>query len=273
MINRLTTRNQVYSENKTMAEKHYNIDYLSETMKLLQGVKHKSYTYFESTPDGGTIVDLGCGTGQDLCHMARAFQGNNLHFIGIDHDPKMISKAKELIETDNNVEFFVGDALHLPLDDEAVGGIRMERLVQHIAKPVALFKEVYRVVKIGGRAVIVESDWKSISFYNGNLSVSDKLNNYLSTKKVNNGKAAQSLTTYLRNIGFRKITLEVTPFVLSSYNDACTYLWIDKMIAEMLTLDLITQAEHDDFVAAQKYADEQGFFSCSMNIVVVSGVK
>lgn len=256
-----------------MAEKHYDRNYLSDTMKILHGVKHKSYTYFDAVPHGGTIADVGCGTGQDVLNMARIFDGNCLRFIGIDHDANMIDKEKEKVETDNRVAFVVGDALHLPLGDLEADGIRMERLVQHIADPMALFTEVYRVLKGGGRAVIVESDWKSISFYHGDVAVSDKLNAYLSTKKVTHGKAAQSLTTYLKDTGFHEITIEVIPFVLNSYNDACTYLWIDKIINELLTLDLITQDAHDNFVAAQKSAEEQGFFACSMNIVLVSGVK
>ena len=78
-----------------MAEKHYNSAYLSDTMRLLQGVKTKSYTFFESVTDDGTLVDLGCGTGQDVLNMARTFLGNNLRFIGIDHDANMIAKDKE----------------------------------------------------------------------------------------------------------------------------------------------------------------------------------
>ncbi len=256
-----------------MAEKHYNSTYLSDTMRLLQGVKTKSYTFFESVTDDATLVDLGCGTGQDVLNMARTFSGDNLRFIGRDHDANMIGKDKEPTALDPRSEFLVGDALHIPLADTTVDGIRMERLVQHVADPKALFTEVYRVVKDGGRVVIVESDWKSIAFYQGDLTVADKLNEYLSAKKVNNGKAAQSLSTYLDQWGFGKVTAEVFPFVLTSYADACTYLWIDKMIEEMVALDWITATQQQAFVAAQQAADARGFFACSMNIVLVSAVK
>ncbi|NGM61990.1 methyltransferase domain-containing protein [Sphingobacterium sp. SGG-5] len=259
--------------NENMAEKHYNIDYLTETVKILGGVKERSYEYFRSVPDGGTIVDLGCGTGQDVLNMARIFEGSHFNLIGIDHDPNMIKKGHELADTDTGITFLLADVATIPLSDTSANGIRMERLVQHVPNPLGLFTEVYRVLHGDGVVVVVESDWKSLSFYNGDLAVSDKINDYLSAQKVNNGRAAQSLSTYLNTTGFRNIAIAVQPFVLTRYQDACTYLWIDKMIDEMLTLHLIDEKEHKDFIEAQKHADETGYFSCSMNIVTVSAIK
>ncbi len=256
-----------------MAEKHYDIDYLTETVKILGHVKQKSYEYFKSLPNGGTIVDLGCGTGQDVLNMAHTFANNQFKFIGIDHDPNMIKKGNELADSNPAISFLLSDVLNLPLPDASVNGIRMERLVQHIPDPIGLFIEVHRVLSDGGIIVLVESDWKSLSFYNGDLSVTDKLNDYLSSRKVNNGRAAQSLSTYMNTIGYSNISIEVQPFVLTSYEDACTYLWIEKMVDEMLALRLIEESEHQNFIEAQKYADKLGFFSCSMNIVVVSARK
>jgi ubiquinone/menaquinone biosynthesis C-methylase UbiE len=256
-----------------MYEKHYNLDYLSETLKLLSGVKQKSYTYFNSIPEGGTIVDLGCGSGQDVLNMSRMFDTNKFEFIGIDHDPEMIAAGQSAIQDESNVKFLMSNVLEVPLSEAAVDGIRMERLVQHIAEPLKLFKETHRLLKDDGLVVIVESDWNSLSFYNGENTTADKLNHYLSEQKVNNGRAAQSLTAYLSNTGFSQIAIEIFPFVLKSYDDACKYLWIDKMIDEMLSLNIIEATERDRFIESQKHADQFGYFSCSMNIVVVSAVK
>ncbi|MNT97468.1 hypothetical protein D3C71_2141830 [compost metagenome] len=73
--------------------------------------------------------------------------------------------------------------------------------------------------------------------------------------------------------GCSQIAIEVFPFVLKRYEEACKYLWIDKMIDEMHVLDLIGADERDHFIESQRHADQSGYFSCSMNIVVVSAVK
>lgn len=256
-----------------MYQKHYNLDYLAETLKILSGVKRQSYTYFNDIVNGGTIVDLGCGAGKDVLNMSHMFDADKFEFVGIDHDPEMIAAGNNAIEKELNVKFLVSNVLAVPLADETVDGVRMERLVQHIAEPLKLLKETYRILKANGLVVIVESDWNSLSFYNGDPTITAKLNHYLTEKKVNNGKAAQSLTAYLDQTGFSEITCEVFPFVLKRYEDACTYLWIDKMIDEMVALNMIGANERDQFVAAQMHADQRGYFSCSMNIVVVSAVK
>lgn len=256
-----------------MYEKHYNIDYLAETLKLLSGVKEKSYAFFKDIPDGGTIVDLGCGSGQDVLNMSRMFNNDKLGFIGIDHDPEMIAAGNKAIQNESNVKFLVSNVLEIPLPDTSVDGVRMERLVQHLSDPLTLFKEIQRILKDKGVIVVVESDWNSLSFYNGDSNTTAKLNHYLTGRKVNNGKAAQSLSTYLMESGCSQIAIEVFPFVLKRYEDACKYLWIDKMIDEMHVLDLIGADERDHFIESQRHADQSGYFSCSMNIVVVSAVK
>lgn len=256
-----------------MHEKHYNIDYLTETLKILSGVKQKSYAYFQAIPDGGTIVDLGCGSGQDVLNMSHMFSANKFELIGVDHDPEMIAACKNAIQTESNVKFLVSNVLDVPLPEAAVDGVRMERLVQHIFDPLNLFKEIHRILKDEGLVVIVESDWNSLSFYNGDSTTAAKLNHYLTEKKVNNGRAAQALSAYLSKTGFSQIAIEVCPFVLKSYEDACKYLWIDKMIDEMLSLNIIEASERDHFIESQMHADQFGYFSCSMNIVVVSAVK
>lgn len=256
-----------------MYEKHYNLDYLTETLKILSGVKQKSYTYFNDIPEGGTIVDLGCGSGQDVLNMSRMFNTNKFEFIGIDHDSEMISAGQAAIQDESNVKFLVSNVLEVPLAETSVHGVRMERLVQHIREPLNLFKETHRILKDKGIVVVVESDWNSLSFYNGDSAIADKLNCYLTQQKVHNGRAAQSLTTYLNKMGFSEITIEVFPFVLRNYDDACKYLWIDKMIDEMFSLSIIEATERDRFIESQKHADQLGYFSCSMNIVIASAVK
>lgn len=253
-------------------EKHYNIDYLTETAKILGTVKEKSYECFKDVYNG-TVIDLGCGTGNDVVNMAKLFAQNGLELIGIDHDVAMIKKAEDSKEGLVNVKFLLGDALNLPFTNASVKGIRMERLVQHVADFARLFDEVYRLLEKGGVIVILESDWKSFSLYNGDSVVADKLNRYLWSTKVNNGGAAQSLTAYLRAYRFDDVKLEVLPFILSSYQEACTYLWLDVILNEMLSKGLLHDKEHNLFVEALDTADKNGFFRCSMNFVIATARK
>ncbi len=43
---------------------------------------------------GSTVYDLGCSTGATLFELARRLPDMNLHFVGMDNSPAMISKAR-----------------------------------------------------------------------------------------------------------------------------------------------------------------------------------
>jgi ubiquinone/menaquinone biosynthesis C-methylase UbiE len=256
-----------------MAEKHYDASYLVDTVEILGQLKYNSYRYFETLPENSIVVDLGCGTGQDVLNMAKVFETKGFKFIGIDHDPIMIKNNESAADEHDNVNFLIADVSKLPFSDKETQGIRMERLVQHIPEPFELFKEVYRVLNEDGIVVVMESDWNSLTFYNGDPSIMDKITSFLVSQKVKNGRAAQSLTAYLKSSNFQQIKVEVYPFVLKSYEEACKYLWIDKILSEMLALKLIDQREYDDFVESQVESDRSNYFSSTMNIVIASAIK
>lgn len=57
------------------------------------------------------IVDLGCGTGDDLMHFKKRFQKENIQLIGVDHSQAMLTRAKEKLndQTNNPIEFVHSD--------------------------------------------------------------------------------------------------------------------------------------------------------------------
>ena len=42
-----------------------------------------------------TVLDLGCGTGDDLIHFKNHFRDRNVHLIGLDHSRAMLDRARE----------------------------------------------------------------------------------------------------------------------------------------------------------------------------------
>lgn len=254
-----------------MSQKHYDISYLEGTAKLLGNLKKHSYQPFLEI-SGGTIADLGCGTGMDVINMAKTLD-QKVKVVGVDHDPQMIEKAKASAEGIENVDFILSETYPLAYDDGALSGVRAERLFQHLKNSETVFGEIKRVLATDAPVVIVETDWKSLSFYNGDAATERKISQYLTEEKINNGLAAQKLTSYLEQGGFRDIRLEIFPFVLRTYKEACDYIWIDRIITEMAEKNYISAAECDAFIAALKNADAQQHFGCAINIVVASCIK
>ncbi|MBA2279928.1 MAG: methyltransferase domain-containing protein [Acidimicrobiia bacterium] len=56
----------------------------------------------------------------------------------------------------------VASAESLPFADREVVGYRAERLYQHLADPVACAAEALRILRSGGRLVLVDQDWDAL---------------------------------------------------------------------------------------------------------------
>lgn len=57
----------------------------------------------------------------------------------------------------------VGDATRLPFGDGEFNATHSERVFQHLPHPEAALAEMVRVTQAGGRIVVAEADWGTIS--------------------------------------------------------------------------------------------------------------
>lgn len=108
-----------------------------------------------SLTPGQTVLDLGSGGGMD-CFLAAKTVGDKGHVIGVDMTPEMIDKAranaKRLKLT--NVEFRQGYLEELPIEKNTVD-VAISNCVINLAPDKAkVFKEVFRVLKTGGRLAV-----------------------------------------------------------------------------------------------------------------------
>jgi len=95
---------------------------------------------------GARLLDVGCGTGWLADHFA--------HYTGLDGSPDAVAAA---VERGRNV------ALHdvaepLPCEDASFDAVVMKDLLEHVPDPVALVREVRRVLRPGGRVFASSPD-------------------------------------------------------------------------------------------------------------------
>ncbi|MEO6979058.1 MAG: methyltransferase domain-containing protein [Mucilaginibacter sp.] len=254
-----------------MANKHYDINYLQTSRRLLLNLKEHSYTFFQNI-NSGTIIDLGCGAGNDVIELAK-ITGKDVNITGIDHDPVMLQEAKEQSEGISNVDFILSEAYPLPFEDETISGLRTERVIQHLFNPEQVIGEVSRILKKESPLVIIETDWSSLSFYTEFVDVQKKVNAYYTDVKINNGFAAAKLVSYLQQNNFRNIKFEIHPFVTDNLKTANELFKIEQMITEAAEKGYIREQESGAFSDALQKSDDGHYFACSVNLVIASCVK
>ena len=112
-------------------------------------------TAFARLRPGEVVVDLGCGGGLDVL-LAAEKVGPTGKAIGIDMTPEMLERAREaaLRMGATNTEFRHATIDDLPLDTESVDCIVSNCVINLAPDKGAVFREMFRVLKVGGRVAI-----------------------------------------------------------------------------------------------------------------------
>ena len=104
---------------------------------------------------GDTVMDLGSGGGLD-CFLSAKKVGPKGKVIGVDMTPEMIAKAQAnaLKVGAANVEFRQGQIEFLPVADGEVDVVISNCVINLSPDKPAVFREMYRVMKAGGRVAV-----------------------------------------------------------------------------------------------------------------------
>lgn len=103
---------------------------------------------------GETVVDLGCGRGQDVVRAAgRVGPGGAV--IGVDLSDEMLEKARRAIPPSlANVRLVRSDLAALDLGDAVADAVVSNCTINHAPDKAAVYREIWRVLKPRGRFVV-----------------------------------------------------------------------------------------------------------------------
>jgi SAM-dependent methyltransferase len=101
---------------------------------------------------GKTVLDLGCGTGENIIPLIE----RGARVIAIDISPDLVEIAKQRISNANlEASISAGDACHTGLPDESVDIIFCMALIHHLDIEVVR-EEMWRILRKGGAIILRE---------------------------------------------------------------------------------------------------------------------
>lgn len=123
---------------------HYSDELRPYSNYILLLCKHLAEKYYKAQK--GKLLDVGCGRGESVA----VFNKLGFDAYGVDLEATAPKTLKADLETDN-----------LPFPDNSFDFLMCKSTIEHIRNVYHLTQEMYRVLKPGGKIVIMTGDWKA----------------------------------------------------------------------------------------------------------------
>ena len=109
-------------------------------------------------PRPSDILDIGCGTGS--LSLLAAEQGHRV--TGVDLSPAMVDRARAKLAGRDAV-FLVGDAMAPPVGEQRFDAVLVRHLLWALPDPARVLRHWRGLLRPGGRLVLVEGVWGTVS--------------------------------------------------------------------------------------------------------------
>ncbi|MFW9970735.1 MAG: class I SAM-dependent methyltransferase [Candidatus Odinarchaeota archaeon] len=167
----------------------------------------------------GSLVDIGCGSGNLIVQIAKKI--SNLNLMGIDISEEIIKTAIKRAEESGvleKVNFKVGNVDKLPLLNDSIDFIVNTLSLHHWSDPIMAFKEIYRVLNENGTCIVFDFRRNSRKFFYGLLKFATKIVVPKPLKRINEPLGSlmaaynkSEISQILSEIPF--IEIEIKPFL------------------------------------------------------------
>jgi arsenite methyltransferase len=214
--------------------------------------------------EGEQVLDIGSGPGLLAYDMAIAV-GDKGRICGIDVSGAMLAMASNRCIEQPWTEFWTADATQIPYPDGRFDAAVCTQVYEYVSDIPAALAELHRVLRPGGRAVILDTDYGSLIIHTEDAA---RMSRVLSAwdKHFVHGHLPRMLTRQLREAGFAVRRRAAIPMFNPEFQDN-TYG--KGMLAMMASFAVgrngVSQHEADAWFAEFATLSEEGKFFFSLN--------
>jgi ubiquinone/menaquinone biosynthesis C-methylase UbiE len=185
----------------------------------------------------------------------------------------MIKLAEKRCSQFSNVAFVECDATDLDIDDASADAVTCIQVLLYIADVDKALAEMHRVLKPGGRAIIMETDWRSAVLNSNDEILTEKIIEAWD-KAVPSARLPARLEPLLLRAGFTSVQAEAFPLLSTDCTPNGYSMTMMTQCAEAACKQgIITKSESQDWLEAlARLGAEDAYFFC-VNRFLFSAVK
>ena len=156
------------------------------------------------------ILDVGCGPGFYITELLEAV-GREGSIVGLDASADMLAVAAKRAERHDNVTFHKADATSLPVPDASFERAICVQVLEYVRDVPAALKEMYRALRPGGRVLVWDVDWATVSWQAIDRQLARRVL-AVWDKHLKHPSLPRTLAAQLRNAGFEDVRMDAHAF-------------------------------------------------------------
>lgn len=213
---------------------------------------------------GERILDVGCGPGFTVAELLDEV-GPEGSVVGVDRSPEMLALAGQRTERRANVELHEADATDLPVADEDFDAAVSVQVLEYVPNVAAALAQIHRALRAGGRAVVWDVDWATVSWRSRDESRMERVL-HAWDGHLAHASLPGTLAPLLRSAGFADVGVEAHAFatieLTSDAYGAGVFPLIEQYVAGR---EEIGPEEASAWAAEQRELAEAGefYFACT----------
>jgi arsenite methyltransferase len=212
---------------------------------------------------GERILDVGCGPGFYCVELLEEV-GPEGSIVGLDSSAPMLALAARRCEGHGNVEFDEADATSLPVEDASFDAALCVQVLEYVPDLPAGLAELYRAVRPGGRVVVWDVDWATVSWHSADPA---RMTRVLRAwdKHLAHPSLPRTLAPAMRSAGFENVEMTAHSFATADFEPdtygAATVPLLSSFVAGRSG---VSKDEAKAWAAEQRELGQRGefYFAC-----------
>jgi ubiquinone/menaquinone biosynthesis C-methylase UbiE len=210
------------------------------------------------------VLDIGCGPGFLVKDLARAV-GREGKVSAIDISESALALARKRCAEHSCAEFRPAGANYIPYPDAIFDAAVAAQVYEYVVDLSAAFSELYRVLRSGGRAVIIDTDWPTIVWHSTDCA---RMRHILEAWKEHliDPVLPRTLAARMRQAGFVVRQASVVSYLNTKYGPDNYSYGLAKLICSFVPgRHEITRQEVDSWAEELQQLDKTGAYFFSLN--------
>jgi arsenite methyltransferase len=221
---------------------------------------------------GESVLDVGCGSGLLADDMA-ALVGADGRVIGVDTSKDMLRLAEQRCADLPQVHLKQAQAETLPEEDQSFDAVVCVQVLLYLPDVPTALSEMHRVLRPGGRIVIIETDWRGTVLNSFDDSITRKM-----LAAWDDAVPSPNLPVRIRPLmkaqGFSAVSVHAFPIVNTSHTpgDFSTDM-LEQFAHYAQEQGSVSAAEAKEWLDDLRIKGEDGSYFFCVNRFIFSAVK